>query len=569
MATPSGAQAQPKRHLKVKSGCRTCKIRRVKCDEGRPACQRCVSSRRVCDGYGIWGGGSKVYSPAAAARSALGVVALSKATSVQRPTVSDAEHRYLDWFTQRTATKMAGMFAWDFWDNLLLQATANEPAVLHAVLALSTAHHSRFSRGLTEISDPHTSWTDVPGALEEFTLQQYNKAIGHLSQQPSSKGGNVKPVVRVTLITCAVFISLEVLRGNYRTANKHLQNGLRLLDQMKPSTPTGPRRTGSMTLVVGPKHNREVIDDWLVDTFARLNLQSTLASGTSGAATHQVLSRTLSAELPKHAYASVQQARLHIDRLMNNIICLQADIECEEEIAAEHLAERNQIQDELRMWHRAFTVYQKEYIDFYNIKDRLAATVLRSFHAMASVMVATCFSQNSEMDFDAHTAHFMNIINNSIEMFTMIMAFLPKSTYGVSTVDVGWLPPLYYTAIKCRVQRIRHQAIMLMSVSGHNEGFWDARIAVIVAKDIVKTEEGDFYTGMGCLDGFNELTDPLPAEEELCSYPILAEDRRVSNVQVSLPDGTSESLVVSWQSKLKDGRWELETREHDTFVLAS
>ena len=37
---------------KVKTGCTTCKIRRVKCDEARPNCVRCTSTGRRCDGYG-------------------------------------------------------------------------------------------------------------------------------------------------------------------------------------------------------------------------------------------------------------------------------------------------------------------------------------------------------------------------------------------------------------------------------------------------------------------------------------------------------------------------------------
>lgn len=37
------------------------RIRKVKCDEGRPACERCVTTGRVCDGYGIWGGGGNSY----------------------------------------------------------------------------------------------------------------------------------------------------------------------------------------------------------------------------------------------------------------------------------------------------------------------------------------------------------------------------------------------------------------------------------------------------------------------------------------------------------------------------
>ncbi|KAH8808719.1 hypothetical protein F5884DRAFT_753238 [Xylogone sp. PMI_703] len=36
---------------KVRTGCTTCKIRHVKCDETKPACMRCVKFGRQCDGY--------------------------------------------------------------------------------------------------------------------------------------------------------------------------------------------------------------------------------------------------------------------------------------------------------------------------------------------------------------------------------------------------------------------------------------------------------------------------------------------------------------------------------------
>lgn len=34
-------------------GCRTCKIRRIKCGEGRPCCEQCVRSKRSCLGYDL------------------------------------------------------------------------------------------------------------------------------------------------------------------------------------------------------------------------------------------------------------------------------------------------------------------------------------------------------------------------------------------------------------------------------------------------------------------------------------------------------------------------------------
>ncbi|SCB65994.1 unnamed protein product [Fusarium graminearum] len=49
----SGASRPRQRayHTKSRTGCRTCKIRKVRCDEQQPACDRCTSTARVCDGY--------------------------------------------------------------------------------------------------------------------------------------------------------------------------------------------------------------------------------------------------------------------------------------------------------------------------------------------------------------------------------------------------------------------------------------------------------------------------------------------------------------------------------------
>ncbi|KAI0161666.1 hypothetical protein GGR52DRAFT_133325 [Hypoxylon sp. FL1284] len=36
---------------RTKTGCRTCRKRRIKCDEGRPTCNNCLKSKRNCEGY--------------------------------------------------------------------------------------------------------------------------------------------------------------------------------------------------------------------------------------------------------------------------------------------------------------------------------------------------------------------------------------------------------------------------------------------------------------------------------------------------------------------------------------
>ncbi|KAK6512462.1 hypothetical protein TWF481_001348 [Arthrobotrys musiformis] len=41
----------PTRHVRTRTGCWTCRFRKKKCDEARPACEQCSHLRLVCDGY--------------------------------------------------------------------------------------------------------------------------------------------------------------------------------------------------------------------------------------------------------------------------------------------------------------------------------------------------------------------------------------------------------------------------------------------------------------------------------------------------------------------------------------
>ena len=47
----TAAERRRKWHTKTRNGCRTCKKRRVRCDETKPDCVRCISLNKVCEGY--------------------------------------------------------------------------------------------------------------------------------------------------------------------------------------------------------------------------------------------------------------------------------------------------------------------------------------------------------------------------------------------------------------------------------------------------------------------------------------------------------------------------------------
>ena len=115
---------------KVKTGCQTCKYAfwNDTSDEAKPVCRRCLSSDRICDGYGIWGGGGNTYAQRYPIQFAeKEVTPLSSITRVQLTTLrDDHERQHLEWFICNSVKKFPGIFSSDFWHSLVIPATAAE-----------------------------------------------------------------------------------------------------------------------------------------------------------------------------------------------------------------------------------------------------------------------------------------------------------------------------------------------------------------------------------------------------------------------------------------------------------
>lgn len=230
------------------------RIRRVKCDETRPACLKCKSTGRDCDGYQdlrqvsarfintasskagdgrktTTGCGAKEYIFSSASRlpsrssnpsSPKRVLKYSTPSwSVSLPqnpfldfSGSIQEHRSYDFFRSCAAPALSGYFDSKFWDQVLPRIAASEDSVKHAMIALASLYET-------------CSDTDgYPGPLEQdFSLVQYNKAIKSLKYRCDTGD----QAVESTLLTCILFICLEFMRGNPDTALNHLQSGLQIL----------------------------------------------------------------------------------------------------------------------------------------------------------------------------------------------------------------------------------------------------------------------------------------------------------------------------------------------------
>ncbi|KAI1259456.1 hypothetical protein F5Y18DRAFT_297537 [Xylariaceae sp. FL1019] len=573
----TGAPRKESRRPKIRSkaGCNTCRIRKVKCDERFPACNRCDSTGRRCDGYGIWGGGAQSYNSSKhpVGNPPRAVVAIPHVTRPSSLVGSTLEKEYFDWFQHRTLVKIPGTAGAsdDFWCTLLLQACFNERAVFNAVLALSSVHRSGCLRNAKE--ERHDAQSDKG---ELFALDHYLKAIAELQPCFSAKD---RASFRVTLITCVIFFAADCLRGHFVTAQNHLRSGLKLLKDMQLSFDGSPASSRSDDLLL--LHvNDNPSDLWIIEMFSRLYVQAEVLHHAFDPQ-HIPLSVSNSSPELTH-FTSLRVAWLEIDRLFCGVFALNNEARCNATDARSSHgpgaleATQQTLLANLERWSKIYEA-SRETLGKRTIGQRKIILVLSMYHAMATIMAHTSLRPGDEAAFDSHTRLFLFIMEQmacllsfpeDTEEWTHSMPFIRSKTptssqfdIARSMVDVGCLAQIYYTAIKCRNHSIRLRAVTCLDLLCHREGLWDARITSIIARKVMDLEEQGYYGTFAPKDTLSTkaqaLTLPLlQADPSLMSLPVLPESQRLRDVGIVYSGAPLDKVLLFCQGKHggSDGR---------------
>lgn len=160
-----------------------CAARRVKCDETKPDCLRCTSTRRVCDGY--------LYEPCVDPSGFCTVPPALTTDPSAHVNPCALSKRSFAFFMHKTSPQLAGLFGSAFWERLVLQVAHYEPAIRHAITAIGSLHEQHIVGRDSNVS---------------FALQQYNLAIRSLLAPPPGQQRGLD----VSLISCILFTCFEV-----------------------------------------------------------------------------------------------------------------------------------------------------------------------------------------------------------------------------------------------------------------------------------------------------------------------------------------------------------------------
>ncbi|KUJ10192.1 uncharacterized protein LY89DRAFT_596894 [Mollisia scopiformis] len=316
METGTTAKANKQRRAsrpKVKTGCNNCKARRVKCDETRPQCQKCVRSGRRCEGYPAYkrttdvpipiaprfqDDSSSTSSPPSTSSSTFPASspprirsimkktnrapprATNRTTNTQVPArvkfastptsyipggfaFSVEEGQYFQVFRTHTANELSGFFDSDFWTRSVLQESHSQASIRHAVVALGALYKTLEKASESPPGSPETAGSvasDTAPTHYNFALQQYGKSLTRLRE---AIGNNETRTQRTILISIVLFTCFQSFIGDHKAAITQIQSGLGLLED---------RRQDSKQPLIRRKDDE--VEEELVQMFTRLAIQA-------------------------------------------------------------------------------------------------------------------------------------------------------------------------------------------------------------------------------------------------------------------------------------------------------
>lgn len=474
---------------KVKTGCITCRsvyqppwnpasgyllppslkpfprIRRVKCDEGKPNCLRCSTTGRKCEGFPV-----KSVTRTEICHVLRRDTTFRALLDVQFQNFENGQEcRSFDHFRLMTAPKCGLFFGSDFWSRRVLQMSHSDAAIWHAVLALGAL-----------LLEEESADYSIKNKQRGCAFESYNKAIAHTSQLLSRSG---RDNFEKGLVACILFTCYENLLGHYPLAQMHLQSGLRILSDGDGKTP----RPSEI-------YRQEVPDD-ILHIFSRLDFQAMTLSESSSPYPYVNSFRRIRepGSIPLQ-FGSLAEAQHHLIEHTKWIFLLGEIMGATQRLdPQEFLLRKFRSDDRLSRWSTAFDYLLDRFRREGSWTDEKQHTskLLQIYHAQIVALSDPAFL-GCELPYDRYCSQFesmLDLLESLIPVTSSAHAIEGPLSKPLCSFEMGVVLPLYMIGTKCRDPRLRRRAIALLYSVNRREGLWDSWGAARVAETIMKIEE--------------------------------------------------------------------------------
>ncbi|KAI0180216.1 hypothetical protein GGR52DRAFT_232672 [Hypoxylon sp. FL1284] len=267
MTAPSVPRVRARRP-KVRTGCSTCKSRRIKCDEARPVCGRCQRSRLPC----------QYHDSEAAPDSPKGrhnTLPSSQQLLRQRESVGmripprvkiedfkDPEVYYFDVFRHTIVENLCQNGYISLWSCIILRESFRDECVRDAVLGIGALCRAlmednqhvnvKLTKPLWAV--PTIAVTCPRTKVHQDAIKYYIKSIGRFSNRISREGSSTPP--RIIVILSILFILFETIQGDTDSIDRIMLSAIAAL-KGHPRQGVEPRRRRRVSPTLDDEDVRE------------------------------------------------------------------------------------------------------------------------------------------------------------------------------------------------------------------------------------------------------------------------------------------------------------------------
>ncbi|KAJ5291369.1 hypothetical protein N7478_000620 [Penicillium angulare] len=383
-----------------------------------------------------------------------------------RPGINPDEKRALVFFQSWTVPSLTGYFDSRLWTDLVLPMCHAEPAVSHAVVALSSLHED------LEIRGAPLSRENLSLAHHRFALGQYGRSLGVLNERRNSQDPKYRDII---LTCCLLFVAFEFMRGQYQLALSHLKQGLSIIEEARSSDDGLPISA-----------NMETVEKSLQAAMARLETHCVFFGLDPVAKLGQAPT-----DWSLIIFSTVLEARRSFDKVLAQTVRFFSatyKLPLKERLPILHpeLVEM-QIKASFQM-SQYLRQFDNSALHPHGKKEERGLNLIRLHHLQFSIILQTVLSDDDRFVFINYLEEFKRIVAFCKGISNSFAEESPTGTRPKLLSDVGILPSLLLVGWKCHEFPVRQQALALLEAWPHREGIWDSRLLAIFLKQLLHIE---------------------------------------------------------------------------------
>ncbi|KAJ4009472.1 hypothetical protein NW752_009062 [Fusarium irregulare] len=456
---------------KVRSGCLTCKTRRVKCDEAKPACARCIRGDFVCDGYEKPPSNKNANEPAPLLWMPVQTHARHHVPLAPPmiPGLGSQSVPYLDAFRYHIAPDLSGSFYMDFCEETILIGAHQDTSIRQLVLALGalTLAIADDARDMEqEIVHARPSslrpWgpTSIKNKNHAASLKHYLKAVQILRKRLQTDPGRVS--IRTMLIITILMALYEILQGNLKSVDGMLRSVTNLVHENHIS-PTQAEIDGITSI----QH-----------TFTCFSLMSQYSRKFTSPWPIFMHMKTVSAIKPPVLGLDEPKALLARWRLFNSAAMAyigQAHgiaMSYNPALIASFKHHGHALRSQAQMWEKVIKAHLTSKVE----SEYTQHLRMLKIHCIITQIQFECCLDSSDMLYDAYGPTFASLLDETVVWLKQeVRNGLPRHII----LGEGILLPLLAIARLCRIHDVRMDALHIVQRISWQEGAWDPQFLAL------------------------------------------------------------------------------------------